>query len=570
MIANLNLRDALTWGPEQYAPHFDALVARELTEDNLDEWMAEWSALAELASEVGNRIEVLASVNMTDEDAKKLYAQFHNVVEPVLSTYKDKLNNKLLNSGLKPGNFDVPLMKIRVQTELFREENLPLVAEEKNLVIVYDDITGVQTVEWEGEEVTLPQLNVVLQDQDRPRREAAFRLAAERQLQDRGALNDLWQKLLPLRVQMAKNAGFDSYVDYRWKQMNRFDYTSEDAATFHNAIEQVVVPVVTRIYDKIKQRMGVDTLRPWDIGGGPQGIGPDPLNRPPLRPYRTTEEFEERLEAVFRRVDPVFGDYFRTMRVERLMDIENRKNKAQGGYCTDFPVSKRPFIFANSVGLHEDVQTMLHEGGHAFHAFESFALPYYFQQEYPIEFAEVASMGMELLSAPYLAEVGFYTPIEAARARVEHLETIVRFLPYMAVVDAFQLWAYSHPDEAVDPVQCDAQWSALWDRFIVGVDYTGLEDHKVTGWHRKLHIFHVPFYYIEYGLAQIGALQVWSNSQRDQQQAVRDYRRALALGGTRTLPELFAAAGGRFAFDAETISGLIALIEKTINDLDRV
>jgi oligoendopeptidase F len=257
------------------------------------------------------------------------------------------------------------------------------------------------------------------------------------------------------------------------------------------------------------------------------------------------------------------------MRREGLLDLDNRKGKAPGGYCTQFYAAKRPFIFANSVGLHEDVQTLLHEGGHAFHVFETRHIPYYQQLEIPYEFLEVASMGMEFLSGPYLGaeQGGFYSARDAARARSEHLEQTVLFWPYMAVVDAFQHWVYENHEAASEPANCDARWVELWERFMPGVDWDGLHEVMCTGWQRKLHIYQEPFYYIEYGLAQLGAGQVWRNSLRDPAGAVAAYRRALSLGGTVTLPELYAAAGARFAFDAATLKEVVTLIEKTLADL---
>jgi oligoendopeptidase F len=345
----------------------------------------------------------------------------------------------------------------------------------------------------------------------------------------------------------------------------RFDYTPDDCKRFHQAIEQVVVPAALRIYEKRRLKLGVDRLRPWDLDV-------DPLGRPPLKPFETVTELKEKTAAIFHRVDPQLGDYFDIMRRENLLDLDNRKNKAPGGYCTDFPVARRPFIFVNSVGRHDDVQTMLHEGGHAFHFFECYRLPYFQQLYAPIEFMEVASMGMELLASPYLnrQDGGFYSAGEVARARIEHLEGIIHFWPYMAVVDAFQHWVYENPQAAADPANCDACWDELWQRFMPGVDWSSLEQERVTGWHRKLHIHEVPFYYVEYGLAQLGAVQVWSKALSDQAGAVASYLRALALGNTVTLPELFATAGARFAFDERTISEAVSLIERTIDTLERL
>jgi oligoendopeptidase F len=275
---------------------------------------------------------------------------------------------------------------------------------------------------------------------------------------------------------------------------------------------------------------------------------------------------------MFEQVDSVLARHLAVMAEEGLLDLDTRAGKALGGYCSSLVWRQRPFIFMNGNGAHDDVQTMLHEAGHAFHAFESFDLPYIWQMDVPMEFCEVASMGMELLAAPYLTREagGFYSPAEAARARIEHLHGILTFLPYMAVVDGFQHWVYTHPDEAADAAACDAAWDNLWQRFMRGVDWTEHEAERVSGWHRKLHIFQAPFYYVEYGMAQVGALQVWSKALRDQGEAVAAYRRALKLGGTRPLPELFAAAGAEFRFDEAMLSELVTLIETTLAQLEQV
>ncbi|RPJ41121.1 MAG: M3 family oligoendopeptidase, partial [Chloroflexi bacterium] len=302
---------------------------------------------------------------------------------------------------------------------------------------------------------------------------------------------------------------------------------------------------------------------PWDLDVEPSGL-------PPLRPFRDAVELRDRTATIFQQVNPDLGRYFDTMVREDLMDLENRKNKSPGAFCTAYPVIERPFILMNAVGLHDNVQTLLHESGHAFHVFETNHLSN-LQRNVPMEFAEVASMGMELLASPYIIRErgGFYTPMEAARARIEHLEGNICFWPYMAVVDAFQHWAYTHPEEAVDPAQCDVCWAGLWQRFMQGVDWSGLEDVIETGWHRKVHLYSYPFYYIEYGLAQLGAVQIWGNALKDQAGALASYRRALALGGTVTLPELFHMAGAKFAFDTTALRQAVALMEEQIEMLGR-
>jgi oligoendopeptidase F len=390
-------------------------------------------------------------------------------------------------------------------------------------------------------------------------------------LEDRQPLNALWVDLLALRRQIAANAEYSDYRNYTWQAYARFDYTPQDCERFHDAIEQIVVPAATRISRRRQQMIGLDTLRPWDLTDGAWSRPVNPPATPPLKPYRSSDELLHKTAAMMDRLDPQLGKYFHTMIDENLLDIENRKGKAPGGYCAYLSVIKRPFILMNEVGVHDDVQTMLHEAGHAFHAFESSHLPYAQQLNPPMEFNEVASMGMELLGGAYLAasEGGFYSGAEAVRARIERLEQMIFFWPYMAVVDAFQHWAYTHPDQASDPNACDATWGDLYQRFLPALDWSGLEDELVTGWHRKLHIFHVPFYYVEYGLAALGAAQVWRNALSDQAGAVANYRSALALGNTATLPDLFTTAGARFAFDAGTIGEIVSLVETTIDSLER-
>lgn len=553
----------LNWTWDDYQPFADRLLSRQLDAGNVDEWVNEWSDMAAAVEETYDRHYVATTVNTADKAAEQAFNNFLENLYPRWQETEQALREKLLQSGLEPANFSVPMRNFRAEADLFRAENLPLLTELEKLCSEYDRIVGAQTVEWQGVEATLTQLEPILQQQDRELRERVWRLMAERRLQDRPALNDLWERLFEVRRQVAANAGRPDYRAYRWQQMLRFDYTPEDALRFHKAIEETVVPAATRIYARRKGRLGVESLRPWDLDV-------DPLGAEPLRPFRDVDELIPRAARIFHAVDPQLGAYFEIMIRENLLDLGNRKNKAPGGYCTDFNVVRRPFIFANAVGVNDDVYTLLHEGGHAFHVFESAHLRRAQDLIVPNEFAEVASMSMEHLGSNFLAagEDPFYTPSEAARARIALVEGAVLFWPYMAVVDAFQHWAYTHPQQATDPAALDAAWGELWQRFMPGVDYSGLEDVMVTGWQRKPHIFTDPFYYTEYGLAQLGAVQVWRNWERDPQEAVRAYRRALSLGGTVTLPELYRAAGARLAFDAETLGEAVAFMEQAIERLE--
>jgi oligoendopeptidase F len=561
------VQEALGWEWSQYAPYFNDLAARPLTAATVNDWLADASQLGKLLFEVSARLYIATTIDTTDPEIERRYHHFLETIDPPSKQATNRLDRKLLDSGLKPAGFEIPLRNTRAQVELFREENLPLKTQEEKLSMEYYKITSAQTVRWDGKELTLPQVRPLYQSPDRAVREQLWRAEMERRLQDRDALNDLWVKMLGVRRQIAANADCADFRAYKWRQLTRFDYTPDDCATFHKAIEQVVVPAAARIYERRRQRLGVDILRPWD---GDYNLNVHPTDLPALKPFQTVDTLQHTCGAMFQRVDPELGHYFQIMRDEHLLDLDSRKGKAPGGYCHSLPMTGRSFIFMNAVGIHDDVQTMLHEAGHAFHGFESLRLPYFQQTEPPMEFCEVASMSMELLAAPYLpaSEGGFYTEDEAARARAEHLEGLICFWPYMAVVDSFQHWVYLYPAAAADPAQCDAKWSELWDRFMVGIDYGGLEDIKMTGWHRKLHIFEVPFYYVEYGLAQLGAVQVWANALDDQSNAVVQYRKALSLGGMVTLPQLFATAGAKFAFDVPTMNRAIGLIENTLARLE--
>jgi oligoendopeptidase F len=417
--------------------------------------------------------------------------------------------------------------------------------------------------EWDGEKRNLSQLKVYLEEKDRTVREQVWHTTMNMWLAKRQEINQIYTDMLTLRKQVAANAGLADYREYAIRSNERFEYTPEACFTFHEAIAAVVVPAASRIYAKNARRLGLDRLRPWDTDV-------DANDAPPLKPYKGQDALIQGSLNIFQQIDPVLANYLAAMAEEALLDLETRPGKALGGYCTEYAVRKRPFIFINGTGTQTNVQTMFHEAGHAFHVFETADLPFIWQTRAPMEFCEVASMSMELLAAPYIHQEngGFYNTADTARARILHLERFITFLPYMAVVDGFQHWVYTHIGEAMDPANCDAAWDRLWARFMPDINWDGHEQARMTGWHRKPHIFGSPFYYIEYGMAEVGALQVWRNSLTDQPAAIQSYRRALALGGTRTLPELFAAAGAEFRFDEAMLSSLMGLLEETLGELE--
>jgi oligoendopeptidase F len=553
---------AMDWDWVDWQIHYVALINTTLTVYNIDAWLKAWSELGMMVTEVMARLRVATTVNTEDKEAEAKYQNFSKNINPEIQKATFELNKKLVNSGLAPDSIKVPMRIIEANIRLYREENLPLIAQITDLELRYSKLAGSLTVEWEGKEVTLTQLSPVFQDLDREKREKAWILSQERRRQERESFNQIWREFMALRKQIAENAGFQNYHEFVWLEKGRFDYSPADSEEFTDAIAEVVVPAYERQLERQRNLLGYETLRPWDTAV-------DPLGREALKPYETIEEFIDKTEAIFQQVDPELSAYFSTMKNENLLDLGNRKGKRPGGYCTFFPVSEQPFIFMNAVGLDGDVRTLLHEAGHAFHGMSA-KTSYQMQRRAPMEFNEVAAMSMELLAIPYITEDkgGYFTEEEAKRYRIDHLDKIINFWPYMAVVVAFQDWIYTHHEEASDPDNCDAKWLELWKIYQGGVDWTGYEDYIVNRWRQQIHIFLYPLYYIEYGLAQLGAVQVWANALKDQAGALAQYRSALELGGKVTLPELFSKAGAKLSFDAETLKAAVDLIMSEMEKLE--
>ena len=552
-----------TW--EQIAPLYQSLLERELTKDKVDSWMRDWSELRKLVDERNARLSLATDLDTTDVNAEKAYHQFLEEFYSSAQSADQKLKEKLLGSGLEPAGMELALKKMRVEANLFREENLPLITEESKLGTEYNKILGAQTITWEGVELTLVQVKTALLTTDRDKRHKLWQLLAERQLEDRGAINDLWIQFMKLRADQAANADFPDYRSYSWQKRLRLDYGPDQSKQFLNAIKQVVVPAASRVYQRYQDRLGIDQVRPWDLLNNQTTF-----NLPALKVFETEEEFTSKVGAILNRVDPVLGGYFNSMVEGKLLDLMNRKGKAPGGFCTSFATEGVPFIFMNSSGKSSDLRALFHEAGHAFHVYELVNLDYHHQWRAGMEFNEVASTAMELLAEPYLGEDqgGFMSTREAALARLLNLEEKLLFWPYMAVVVAFQHWVYENPGQGSSPASCDQKWAELIDEYMPGINWSGYDDVKMTGWHRKLHIHLVPFYYIEYGLASLGAFQIWEKARQDRAQAIVDYRKALALGGTVSLPELYQTSGAKLAFDEKTLESVVDLIEKTMADLE--
>jgi oligoendopeptidase F len=544
---------------DDVAPYFDDLAARPFEPSTIEAWLAEWSRLEELVTEAAARAMIAYTIDTSDREKEADHLRFSTEVLPRMEERSVELARRLVESGHSTPDLVTTLARFRTQIEIFRDENVPIFAQLEEHSARYQRITGSIMVEWEGVERPLPQLQPYLKSPDRAIRERAFRAASQPYVERRDELAALFDRMYQLRMRAARNAGFANFRDYIFPAKFRFDYTPADCERFHEAIERAVAPAVERIMESRRTRLGLDALRPWDLAV-------DPYREKPLHPFRDASELVGKARRVFERIDPLLGREFQTMIDEGLLDLESRKGKAPGGYCETLHFNGRPFIFMNAVGLVDDVMTLLHEAGHAFHAFAAHPLPLIWQRHPGSEAAELASMSMELLATPHLTQpVGYFTPEDARSAWLEHLEDVLLSLVHIASVDAFQTWIYTSGQGGSADAR-DQAWLRIRGRFERGVDWSGLERERVARWYRQLHIFMYPFYYIEYGIAQLGAVQVWRNSLKDPVGAVAQYRRALSLGAVQSLPEIYRTAGARLIFDLDSIAELVELVE---NHIDR-
>jgi oligoendopeptidase F len=549
------------WGG--VAPLFDQLeaeAAQARKPADLERWLLRASELAAALDEESSRRYIAMTCHTENAEAERAYLHFVEEIEPRAKPRQFTLARLYLDhpacAALPQERYFVFHRSTRTQAALFRPENVPLETEEARLSQQYQKLIGSLTVTFRGEERTLVQMGRYLEETDRALRQEAWELTANRRLQEAQRLEDLFDQLLKLRQQIALNAGFPNYLQYAFKARGRFDYTPEDCRRFHEAIELEAMPALRRLQARRREKLGLETLRPWDLAV-------DPSNLPPLRPFEKVERLLEGAQDIFTLLDPRMAEDFRMMRERRLLDLENRKGKAPGGYQSNLAESRLPFIFMNAVGLQRDVETILHEAGHAFHCLAAREEDLLAYRVAPLEFCEVASMSLELLGNQFLEK--FYPPAEARRARRNHLERILEIFSWIATVDAFQHWIYSHPGHASGDRQ--RAWVELMGRFGGEVDWSGQEKARANLWHRQLHIFLSPLYYVEYGIAQLGALQVWRNARKNKARALEQYHRGLALGGSRPLPELFQAAGCHFDFTRQTIQPLVRMVQSELTAL---
>ena len=541
----------------QVEPMFKALLDRNpASPEELEQWLTDYSELSAALSEEESK-RYIAMTTRTDDPAREAaFQHFVEEITPKSKPFFEAAERAYLKNphraALPAARYAILNRKSENFVALFREKNIDLETQDQLLGKDYHKLRGAMTVKVDDSELTLQQASKLLEKPDRALRRRVWESIATRQLADRDALDAIFDEQVKIRTQIAANAGFANYRDFMFRKRERFDYTPEDCFGFHEGVEGAVIPLARKIRAQRKRMLGVDALRPWDLSV-------DPLNRPPLAPFSTTEEFVRGTKEIFDRVHPALGKQFQFMNEKHLLELENRKGKAPGGYQSSLQESRLPFIFMNAVGRDLDLRTLVHEGGHAFHMLATREEPLMEYRSAPIEFCEVASMGMELLSLPHL-EVFYKNAEDCRRAFRARLEDVVLLLPSIALKDAFQHWIYTNPSHT--RAERAKKWVELFERFGTGVDWTGYEETRASDWHGTLHFFEVPFYYIEYGFAQTGALQVWLNSLADYRATVERYWDALALGGSRPLPELYEAAGARFRFGYDDLKPLMDAIEE--------
>ncbi|MCB0478567.1 MAG: M3 family oligoendopeptidase [Crocinitomicaceae bacterium] len=551
-----------TW--EDLQPFFEDLDKRCIQSKNdLERFLKDVSELeAVLEEDVAWRY-IKMTIDTRDQELSKRYTDFMSNIQPQISPYDDKFNRKINDSEFKNdfvgSDFKIYFRGIQNSIELFRESNIQLLSELANDSQEYGAITGDQSIELDGEKLTMQKASIKLKDPDRSLRKKVFELIAKRRLEDTDKLESLFDKLLSKRNQVAKNAGFDNYRDYKFKDLGRFDYSIQDCFDFHESVRSEIVPIVKELQQKKYALMNLDAIKPYDTDV-------DPLGRAPLKPFEGGEELLKKSVEIFAKIDPYFGDCLQTMDNMGHLDLDSKDGKAPGGYNYPLYEIGVPFIFMNSVGAQRDLVTMMHEGGHAVHSFLSRDLNLTGFKSLPSEVAELASMSMELLSMDYW-DVFYSDKEDLKRAKIEQLETLLSILPWVATVDKFQHWLYTNPTNNKNARS--EKWIEINKEFGTGlVDWSGYEDYRKHSWHRQLHIFEVPFYYIEYGISQLGAIAVWKNYKEDPSKAVQQYKEALALGYTKSIPEIYDTAGIQFDFSKKYISELADFVKSELKKLD--
>jgi oligoendopeptidase F len=553
--------EVTTW--DALKPYYDTLLSREIKSLNeLKDWLRDRSELESAISEDLGWRYIRMTCYTDNKEYSDRYQDFIQNIQPPIAPVSDQLNKKAAASPYlaalaKEQGYDILVRNLKKDIEIFREENVPLYTEINTETQKYAQLSGAMTIEWKGQELTLQQASVMLMDTDRALREEVYHKISQRRLKDKEVLDELYTKLIHLRHRVAVNAGFSNFRDYMFKSYGRFDYTPKDCFDFHDSISSEVVPVLEELAEMRKEQMKVETLRPWDKAVDVEG-------RAALKAFDWGKDLTDKSIDCFHRLDPFLGECLQIMNAMGHLDLESRKGKAPGGY--NYPLAEIgvPFIFMNATSTMRDMTTIMHEGGHAVHNFLTMNLSLGDFKNPPMEVAELASMSMELISMDHW-DVFFKNPEDLSRARSEQLEDIIETLPWVATIDKFQHWIYEHPDHTTE--QRKSHWNRIFHEFADTVtDWRGLEEVKDYLWQKQLHLYEVPFYYIEYGMAQLGAIAIWRNFKLDPRKGLDGYLNALKLGNLRTIPEIYRAAGIKFDFSKPYIRELMTFVRQQINN----
>ena len=548
---------------ESLEPYFKALLDREITNKlTLESWMQDLSELEAFVSEDACWRQIKMTCDTTDKSLEAAFTFFCMEIQPKIQPYADALNKKLIQcpftNELDEKEYFTYLRSVKKSIELFREENITLQAELSVLQQQYGTIAGRMTITVDDKEYTLQQAAQFLESEDRAKREEVYLKIQERRLQDQQEMHDLFTSLIQKRHQVALNAGFENYRDYKFAELGRFDYTKEDCFKFHEAIKTHVLPIIDKIYERKKNKLGLATLKPWDTEA-------EPVGTKPLRPFTDGQDLYNKSVSCFEQINPFFADCLKKMDSLKHFDLESRQGKAPGGYNCPLAESGAPFIFMNAAGQMSDVTTMVHEVGHAIHSFLAHPLSLSAFKEYPMEIAEVASMSMELFTMNHW-QAFFDNVHDLNRAQEHQLERTITIFPWIAIIDKFQHWVYENPNHSIE--ERTQAWTTIAKEFSTNsIDYSGLDQYRAIGWQRQLHLFEVPFYYIEYGIAQLGAIGMWMQYQKNPTLALENYMNALSLGGTKTLPELYQTAGISFDFSSNYVK---TLMDFTRDELEKL
>ncbi|MFC2125367.1 M3 family oligoendopeptidase [Bacteroidota bacterium] len=541
---------------ESLKPYFEELVGRDIDSvEALQNWLLDRSELESIVAEDAGWRYIRMTCDTTNNEYIEQYQYFIREIEPETAPYANELNKKVLDSPyvreLIDPAYTILLRGLEKEIRIYRKENIPIKTEIQSESQKFGSISGAMTIEWENQELTLQQAGVFLQSTERDIREKIYKKTSARRFQDKDKLNDLYTNLIELRNKIAKNADFDNFRDYMFTALGRFDYTPEDCFTFHDAVNKELTPVLNEMAQERKSQLGIANLRPWDKAV-------DAQNLPPLKPFDGGNDLLAKTIHCFEEIDNSLGEYLEIMKEMGHLDLESRKGKAPGGY--NFPLAETgvPFIFMNATSTLRDMVTILHEGGHAVHSFVTKDLTLIDFRNPTSEVAELASMSMELISMDNW-QVYFSNMDELNRAKRQHLEQIFETLPWVATIDKFQHWIYENPGHSLKDREIN--WLRIFEEFSDRItDWTGLENHKSNIWQKQLHLYEVPFYYIEYGIAQLGAIAIWKKYNENPEKGLKAYLDALKLGYTRTIPEIYRTADIEFNFSHDYIHELMIFL----------